>query len=335
MCADLRFSRPPPPLAALVPVEIRQLLINPVSYASHAMSETQTGQRRIVIQTSNSGGMFHQHVRDHGHRIPPQPIDRSFEPFRAICSMGLGMGLAICRRIAEARGGTLKAANDEAGGAVVTLSLPLRAGSPTLAKRRCNVIFFQWNWIRFSAPSNATPATRSVRLKFVCSNLPFAGISNPRNSMSPIHRFFKGISTCATLALIAGCASTDSFAKLDTNGDGNGSRAEFDSYMKQEVFNRVDTNSDGKVVLGEWRAFNPKVDQTRFGKADTNRDGFITRTEADATFDREGSLKDLFTKIDTDDNGSLSRNEVKTFRAQVRDHPGTTRVMKTSNPSRP
>lgn len=105
--------------------------------------------------------------------------------------------------------------------------------------------------------------------------------------------------------------------------------------MKQEVFSRVDANSDGKVVLSEWQAFNPKVDQTRFRKADTNRDGFITRTEADATFDREGSLNKLFARIDTDRNTCLSRGEVKAFRAQVRQHPGTTPFGKNSNPSRP
>lgn len=153
--------------------------------------------------------------------------------------------------------------------------------------------------------------------------------------MSPIHRAIAGIGNCATLALLAGCASTDSFAKLDANRDGVGSRAEFDSYMKQEVFRRVDANADGKVVLDEWQAFNPKVDQTRFRQVDTNRDGSITRTEADAAFHREGTLEKLFAKIDSDDNGSLSRAEAKAFRAKVRQQPGTTPVAKTSNPSQP
>jgi Ca2+-binding EF-hand superfamily protein len=153
--------------------------------------------------------------------------------------------------------------------------------------------------------------------------------------MSPIHRSITGIGICAAFALIAGCATTDSFAKLDANRDGAGSCAEFDNYMKKEVFICVDSNADGKVVLSEWQTFNPKVDAKRFGQADINRDGFITRTEADATFDREGSLKKLFARIDTDGNGSLSRPEVKAFRAQVRQNPGTTQIDTKPNSSQP
>jgi hypothetical protein len=172
-----------------------------------------------------------------------------------------------------------------------------------------------------------------ARLKIVCFKGPLAAKSNPRKNMIPIHRFVTGIGTCATLALIAGCVSTDSFARLDTNGDGAGSRAEFDTFMKQDIFSRVDANSDGKVVLGEWQAVNPKVDQARFRKADTNRDGFITRAEADAILKREGTLDKVFAKIDSNGDGSLSRGEVRAFRAKVRQHAGTTPVEKTSNPS--
>ncbi len=174
----------------------------------------------------------------------------------------------------------------------------------------------------------------SIGLKIVCFSRPLAGKSNPRNYMSPIRRSITGISTCAALALLAGCASTDSFARLDTNRDGAGSRAEFDTFMKQEIFSRVDANSDGKVVLSEWQAVNPKVDQARFRKADTNRDGFITRAEADAALEREGTLDKIFAKIDTNGDGSLSRGELRAFRSQVRQHSGTTPVVKTLNPSR-
>jgi Ca2+-binding EF-hand superfamily protein len=104
--------------------------------------------------------------------------------------------------------------------------------------------------------------------------------------------------------------------------------------MKQEVFVRVDTSRDGRITQQEWLAVNPKVDDAKFRKADRNRDGFITRKEADAAFDREGSLATLFKKIDADGNGGLSRAEVTAFRSKVRQQPGATPLEKISKASR-
>ncbi|NQX00998.1 hypothetical protein HQ447_10085 [bacterium] len=148
--------------------------------------------------------------------------------------------------------------------------------------------------------------------------------------MIPLHRSLPGLTACGFVALLAGCASTtDSFAKLDTNRDGSGSPAEFDTYMKAEVFTRVDTNRDAKVTRAEWQQTNPKVTATKFRNTDTNRDAAISRPEADAGFDREGSLKKLFAKIDSDHDGSLDRAEVTDFKAKVAQAPGSSPVEKT------
>jgi Ca2+-binding EF-hand superfamily protein len=140
--------------------------------------------------------------------------------------------------------------------------------------------------------------------------------------MIPLHRSLPGLSACGLMALLTGCASNDSFARLDTNRDGSGSPAEFEIYMKKEVFTRVDTNNDGKVIKVEWLQFNPKVSDSKFSKTDTNHDGSISRPEADAAFDKEGSLKKLFDKIDTDNSDSLSPAEVSTFHSKVQQQSG-------------
>ena len=148
--------------------------------------------------------------------------------------------------------------------------------------------------------------------------------------MIPIHRSIAGLSACGALAILAGCAPSDPFARLDTNHDGSASPAEFESHMKQEVFTRVDANMDGKVMLPEWQTYNPKVDRVRFNKADENRDGAITRSEADTAFDRERSLAKLFAEIDANGDGSLSRAETSAYRDKLRQQAGDTRVQKTS-----
>ncbi len=117
------------PRVKVARVEVQQLLHNLILNAAHAMDRTPPEHRRIVIQTSACGFSANVRVRDHGCGISPEHLDRIFEPFHTSRSDGLGMGLAICRRIVEAHGGSLQACNAEAMGAEFTFSLPLDGGS--------------------------------------------------------------------------------------------------------------------------------------------------------------------------------------------------------------
>lgn len=69
-------------------------------------------------------------VADCGPGIPPGSEERLFEKFYRLeiesPQTGVGLGLSLCRAIAEAHGGGLTAGNRPGGGAVFTLSLPLR-----------------------------------------------------------------------------------------------------------------------------------------------------------------------------------------------------------------
>jgi heavy metal sensor kinase len=70
-------------------------------------------------------------VSDSGQGIAPQHLPRVFDRFyrenkdRSRASGGAGLGLAICKWIAESHGGTITARNDERGGAVFIVELPL------------------------------------------------------------------------------------------------------------------------------------------------------------------------------------------------------------------
>lgn len=118
-----------PPWVKVARVEIQQVLHNLILNAAHAMAETPPEHRRIVIQTSACGSFTIVRVRDHGCGISPEHLDRIFEPFHTTRSDGLGMGLAICRRIVQGHGGSLQACNAETMGAEFTFSLPLDGGS--------------------------------------------------------------------------------------------------------------------------------------------------------------------------------------------------------------
>lgn len=120
-----------------------------------------------------------------------------------------------------------------------------------------------------------------------------------------------------SLTLVS-CNDSEGFDKADANDDGLVSFEEFDAHMKGEVFSRVDADGDGRISLAEWQKVNAGKKDADFGKTDTNGDGFISRAEADAAFDREGSLKKLFDKIDTNGDGSIDRAESDAFGEKLR-----------------
>jgi PAS domain S-box-containing protein len=76
-------------------------------------------------------------VTDRGPGIAPANLERIFDAFvpqaatSSRSATGAGLGLAICRRIIEAHGGSISAENIEAGGARFRIRLPPRGGVDT------------------------------------------------------------------------------------------------------------------------------------------------------------------------------------------------------------
>ena len=70
-------------------------------------------------------------IRDHGAGVPTEALPRLFEPFYRVegardrKSGGVGLGLAIAQRAVLQHGGTVRAANAQGGGLVVTIELPM------------------------------------------------------------------------------------------------------------------------------------------------------------------------------------------------------------------
>jgi signal transduction histidine kinase len=100
------------------------LLLNAFS----AMQATSTAARDVLVQIDRDGpDHVRVSVRDRGHGIPHESLDRIFETFFTTKRDGLGMGLSICRSIIDAHRGRIWAENNGGGGATVCFTLPTGA----------------------------------------------------------------------------------------------------------------------------------------------------------------------------------------------------------------
>jgi len=113
------------------PGRVEQIITN---LLSNALRYTPTGGQ-IRLGLGEGAEALALTVRDSGAGIPVEALPHVFERFyradrsRSRAEGGSGLGLAIARQFAEAHGGTLTAANHPEGGAVFTLSLPLRSST--------------------------------------------------------------------------------------------------------------------------------------------------------------------------------------------------------------
>lgn len=85
---------------------------------------------RVTLRHRKRGGRTVFTVVDDGPGLPEGAGEEIFKPFVTTREGGSGLGLAIVRRIAEAHGGTVSAADETGRGARFDLTLPRRGGPP-------------------------------------------------------------------------------------------------------------------------------------------------------------------------------------------------------------
>jgi PAS domain S-box-containing protein len=106
-------------------VQLQQVLLNYVINGCDAMDGQAVSRLLLVRTRASDGGGIEVAVTDRGTGIPPDDIERIFEPFMTTKPRGMGLGLAICRTIVEAHGGKVWASNNNAErGATLHFALP-------------------------------------------------------------------------------------------------------------------------------------------------------------------------------------------------------------------
>ena len=128
------------PALPLVPCfagDIKQVLINLIVNAAHAVGEVvgdgSRGKGQIAIRARCEAGAAVVSIRDSGPGIPEAVRNRIFEPFFTTKKggKGSGQGLAIARSLIVGRhGGQLSFDTELGKGTEFTIRLPIRSGAP-------------------------------------------------------------------------------------------------------------------------------------------------------------------------------------------------------------
>jgi two-component system sensor histidine kinase HydH len=109
---ELPSELPPPRIDEK---QIRRLLVNLITNACQALEGKSDG--RIVVGARRDADKLLLYVDDNGSGIADEVRYRLFEPLATTRAKGLGLGLALCRRIAEKHDGEIRALASARGGA--------------------------------------------------------------------------------------------------------------------------------------------------------------------------------------------------------------------------
>jgi PAS domain S-box-containing protein len=109
------------------PRQMEQVLGNLVVNACQAM--TNGGKLVISAKPSTVNGQpsVAIAIKDTGVGIPPENMRKLFEPLFTTKAKGIGLGLAVSRKLAEANGGRIEVQSEAGVGSMFTLWLPVQA----------------------------------------------------------------------------------------------------------------------------------------------------------------------------------------------------------------
>lgn len=112
-------------------IKYRQILINLIG---NAIKFTKHGKINVTVETKtgeNKTGTLTTIVEDTGRGIPPDMMDKIFEPFRTLHDKRMtdsssGLGLAICNEYVKLLGGNINAESEYGVGTTIRFSIPYK-----------------------------------------------------------------------------------------------------------------------------------------------------------------------------------------------------------------
>ena len=123
-------------LINIVPQEIGRVILNLITNAFYVVSEKRKASQNgydpsVTVSTKKIADKIQLSVRDNGNGIPPDVLDKIFQPFFTTkpTGQGTGLGLSLSYDIIKAHGGELKVETKEGKGSEFIIQLPVNGQS--------------------------------------------------------------------------------------------------------------------------------------------------------------------------------------------------------------
>ena len=115
------------PPAMADPFQMQQVFMNIISNAHQALRDWE-GERELRVKSKLAGDMVRLEFADTGPGLPPEIMERLFEPFFTTREVGegTGLGLSISYGIVEAHGGRIWAESKVGKGATFIVEIPVK-----------------------------------------------------------------------------------------------------------------------------------------------------------------------------------------------------------------
>jgi two-component system cell cycle sensor histidine kinase/response regulator CckA len=104
------------------PRQLEQILVNLISNACQAMPDS--GVLSLSLKSTSHNHKVRLLVKDSGEGIPPENLDKIFEPLFTTKTHGIGLGLAVVKKMVESNAGSIHVESQVNKGTTFTLDFP-------------------------------------------------------------------------------------------------------------------------------------------------------------------------------------------------------------------
>ncbi|MFQ6080818.1 MAG: PAS domain S-box protein [Candidatus Bathyarchaeia archaeon] len=112
------------PRCKVDPTQMKRVCFNLITNALQAMPEG----GRLTIKSAEKGGIVEVQIMDTGVGIPRQNKEKVFDALFTTKAKGAGLGLAVCKKLVEGHGGSIRVESEVGKGSTFIVRLPIRQG---------------------------------------------------------------------------------------------------------------------------------------------------------------------------------------------------------------